>query len=112
MLGCSEPIHDRHGNIHEHQLVGVYVFDILVDVSDWTSFGLHPLMNEPQGLLPVVCLVRLQVMVYLQDCLQAQNVEIVVINNEDLGAWALTLVSDAASELLSKLNITLCLSVW
>jgi len=50
-------------------------------------------------------------MVDLQDRLQAQNVEVVVINNEDLGAWTLTRVLDAASDLLTKLSITLCLSV-
>ena len=50
-------------------------------------------------------------MVYLQYSLQAQNVEVVIINNEDLGAWTLTLVLDAASDLLTKLTITLCLSV-
>jgi len=111
VLGCSKTIHDRHGNIHEHQLIGVYVFDIFVDLSDWTSLGLHPFLNELQSLLPVVCLIRLQVMVYLQDRLQAQNIEVVVINNEDLGAWALTLVLDAACDLLTKLTINLCLSV-
>ena len=49
-------------------------------------------------------------MVNLQDCLQAQNVEVVIINNENLWAWTLTLVLDAASDLLTKLTITLCLS--
>ena len=112
MLGCSEPIHYRHGNIHEHQLVGVYVLDILVDLGNWTSFRCHPLMNKLKGLLPVVCLVWLQVMVNLQDRLQAQNVEVVIINNENLGAWTLTRVLHAASsDLLTKLSITLCLSV-
>ena len=57
VLGCSETIHYRHGNIHEHQFVGVYVFDILVGFREWTSFGCHPLINEPKSLLSVVCLV-------------------------------------------------------
>ena len=50
-------------------------------------------------------------MVYLQDRLQAQNVEVVVINNEDLGAWTLALVLDALSDLLTELTINLCLRV-
>jgi hypothetical protein len=46
-------------------------------------------------------------MVDLQDRLQAQNVEVVIINYEDLGAWTLTRVLGAASDLLTKLSITL-----
>ena len=49
-------------------------------------------------------------MVNFQDHLQAQNVKVIIINNENLWAWTLTLVLDAAIDLLSKLTIALCLS--